>query len=144
MKQPLYLALATLLQRQRNLANAHLTGNPNALAIKDHVEDELTRLCKEHLPSGSGFDNGTRLATDNCTVAGRPYPGRLWFLTSFHHMDEHGGYDGWTDHTVWVSPVFGGFDLSVSGRDRNQIKDFIGETFHQILSMEVEYQEMPA
>lgn len=148
MKQPLYLAIATLLQRQRYLADSFLHSQQESsrnhyLAMKVHVEDVLTAFLKEHLPSGSGFDAGTQLDSDSCEVKNREFPGRLWFETSYHHMDEHGGYDGWTEHNVVVVPVFGGFDIKVSGINKNGIKDDIAEVFHNVLSTEVEYAPVP-
>lgn len=150
MKQPLYLALATLLQRQRNLARQLDMLHPSAeisfqhfLEMKNHVEDVLLDLCKKHLPSGSGFDAGTQLDQDACEIAYREFPGRLWFEASFHHMDEYGGYDGWTEHNVVVVPVFGGFDIKVSGINKNGIKEYIAEVFHNALMTDVEYEPIP-
>ena len=149
MKQPLYLALATLLQRQRNLARKLETLHPSDetsfqhfLMMKDHVEDVLLDLCKEHLPSGSGFNAGTTLAGGECEVEGRPFPGRLLFETSFHHMDD-GFYSGWTEHRISVVPAFGGFELKVSGKNRDGIKEYIEEVFHNVLMTDVEYEPTP-
>jgi hypothetical protein len=90
-------------------------------------------LVSDFMPSGSGFDNGTRLDMKRST------PSRLVFLTSFHHMNEHGCYDGWTTHTVIVTPAFiGRFDIKVNGINRNEIKDYIGETFYGALSTVIE------
>lgn len=89
--------------------------------------DRLDKLM-DTAPSGSGFDSGTTLADD-------PLPNRLIFETAFHHIADAGYYDGWTEHRVTVSPAFiGGFDVHVSGRDRNGIKDYIAETFQLWLS----------
>jgi hypothetical protein len=86
----------------------------------------------ETAPSGSGFDNGTQIDRDRSDV--------LIFSTSFHHMDEAGGYDGWTEHTVRVKPSLAwGFDLTVSGRDRNGIKDYIADVFSPWLNEMVDY-----
>lgn len=92
--------------------------------------ETLARIIHDRMPSGSGFDCGTELREEECREGER-----LVFSTEFHHMDEHGGYDGWTQHKVTVRPslVFG-LDIRVSGRDRNDIKDYIAETFHAVLS----------
>lgn len=74
-------------------------------------------------PSGSGWDCGTRL-----DAASTPY--KLIFFGSWHHMDESGMYDGWTEHKIIVRPAFIGVDLTVTGRNRNGIKDYIGELFY--------------
>lgn len=95
--------------------------------------DAADALVKDHLPRGSGFDNGTTL--DNV----RSRADRLVFNTSFHHMDENGYYDSWTDHSVIVTPSFlGGFDLRVTGRDRDDIKEYIAQCFHDALWTMVE------
>jgi hypothetical protein len=89
-------------------------------------------LTREFMPSGSGFDIGTSLYLDESTGE------KLVFAVSFHHMDSCGSYDGWTDHKVTVRPsLIHGFTVSVSGRDRNQIKDLIAESFHIALSSEL-------
>lgn len=90
--------------------------------------DRIKTLCDAVLPHGSGFDNGSEIDLD------RSKPERLVFTTAFHHMDPNGHYDGWTDHTVIVTPslVFG-FELRVTGRNRDEIKDHIHECFHYAL-----------
>jgi len=83
------------------------------------------------LPSGSGFDAGTSFDVDaNVALGGK----RLRFDVSFHHMNEDGFYDGWTDHTVTVYPEFDGVRVVVGGRDRNDIKGYIGEVFHEAMT----------
>lgn len=47
-------------------------------------------------------------------------------------MNECGYYDGWTAHTITVTPSFSGFNLLISGRDRNDIKAYIRDTFGQM------------
>src|SRR5882672_3309038 len=63
-------------------------GTGNAFAGKH--SDMLCELVIEHMPSGSGFDAGTILDLEKSTGE------KLVFITSFHHMNEHGSYDGWT------------------------------------------------
>jgi hypothetical protein len=48
-------------------------------------------------------------------------------------MNGDGYYDGWTDHTVIVTPTFSGIDITVTGRDKNDIKNYIGEVFYDCL-----------
>jgi hypothetical protein len=95
----------------------------------------LADLCREHMPSGSGVGlraGGTEFDFDASK------PDRLVFNTGFHHMDESGGYDGWTEHQVIVTPslVFG-FELRITGRDRNDIKDYLAELYQSALSAEI-------
>ncbi len=90
--------------------------------------DMIETLCRDYLPSGSGFDNGTELDADRSTS------GRLVFNVGFHHMDSNGFYDGWTHHSVIVTPsLVSGYDLRVTGRNKRDIKDYIAETFHAAL-----------
>ena len=93
--------------------------------------DHISELVREHMPSGSGFDCGTQMDTE------RSHAEKLVFATSFHHMDSDGYYDGWTEHTIVVTPSFSGFNLRISGRDRNGIKDLIHEAFSQALKTEL-------
>ena len=80
-------------------------------------------LIMEGTPSGSGIDNGTSIDMERST------PNNIVFNTSFHHMVE-GYYDGWTEHKVTVRPSFvHDIDVHVSGRNRNDIKEYLAETF---------------
>lgn len=94
--------------------------------------DNLETIVRDFLPSGSGWDNGTTLDRERST------PEKLVFVGAFHHMDEHGSYDGWTDHTVTVRPslVFGP-TVTVSGRNRNGIKDYLAEMFQYAVTREI-------
>lgn len=96
----------------------------------EDTHETALHLFRERLPSGSGLDLGPRLDLERST------PERLVFShCAFHHLDEHGGYDGWTEHEVVVTPSLQfGFHLRVTGRDRDGIKEYIGTLFHEILS----------
>ena len=92
--------------------------------------ESLARIIQDCMPSGGGFDCGAKLDEADCRGGER-----LVFTTSFHHMDAHGGYDGWTSHKVTVRPsLVYALDIRVSGRDRNGIKEYIAEMFHAALS----------
>ena len=80
------------------------------------------------LPSGSGFDNDTQFIEDESGET------RLVFSTAFHHMNDGGYYAGWSEHKIVVVPTFEGFDIRVTGRDKNGIKEYIAETINDILS----------
>lgn len=120
-----YQALAQALDaRQR----CEKTGNDG---WRDEWHDRIEWLMREHMPSGSGVDCGTRFDWDAST------PNRLVLSFSFHHMNAAGYYDGWTEHKAVISPDFvHGFDLRVTGRNRNAIKDCLGELYHSALSAE--------
>jgi hypothetical protein len=59
--------------------------------------ETLARIIQDHMPSGSGFDCGTILHESECRDGEM-----LVFSTEYHHMDAHGGYDGWTRYKVTV------------------------------------------
>lgn len=90
----------------------------------EHIEREL-------LPHGAGIDSGTKVDLDASTQD------KLVLRTSFHHMNEHGSCDGWTEHVIRVTPTFGGVDVKVSGSNRNQIKDYLGDVFLEAMIREV-------
>lgn len=75
------------------------------------------------LPHGSGIDGTNRIEEDRCRS------NKLVISIEFHHMDENGYYDGWTEHNVIITPTFSGIDVQITGRDRNQIKDYLGDVF---------------
>jgi hypothetical protein len=110
--------------------NCLISGNAD---WKDAHEYEVERLVNEHLPSGGGFDAGTKLDW------GRSTSEKLVFTTAFHHMNAHGFYDGWTDHVIVVKPsLVHGFVVDVKGRNRNDIKDFAIDCFNHALSIELD------
>jgi len=101
-------------------------------------EKRALDLVHEHFPHGSGFDSGTTLDLDVSTEE------KIVFSTSFHHMNQHGSYDGWTEHTVTVRPSLAfGFRLTISGPNRNEIKDVIGEAFDFALRLDVDDGRVP-
>ena len=104
--------------------------NCGFLKLQARHEERVAQLERECLPSGGGFDAGTAFDADVSTA------GRLVFDTSFHHMNEHGSYVGWSEHRVLVTPTFEGIEVKVTGRDRNGIKEYIADVFHEALSAE--------
>ncbi len=101
---------------------------------QDRHESKIFQVVRDHMPSGSGFDSGPTL--DDAST-----PQRLVFNTSFHHMDEWGGYAGWTEHQVIITPcLWSGFNIRVTGRDRNDIKEYIAEAFQTALDADIDQQ----
>lgn len=122
-----YLA-SRVLARSNCIAQNAQHPNPHALDWTRRHKEEAETVARDYLPSGSGFDNGTRIDWEKSNAD------RLVLLTSFHHMNESGFYDGWTDHAVTVRASLSlGLLISVSGRDRNGIKDLIADTFAHAL-----------
>ena len=98
--------------------------------------DRWTKTIEEEtaeLPSGSGIDSAPKFDFDAST------PEKLVFNFGYHHMNDGGYYDGWTDHSLIVTPSLQfGFHLRITGKDRKQIKDYLYEIFQYALSEEVE------
>lgn len=127
MIRPLYQELASLVQARLNCLEK---GNHE---WEHNHTNTINRLVKKYLPSGSGFDNGTTIDLD---ASNR---NKLVFNTAFHHMNGGGYYDGWSYHTVTVTPDLSlGFNVKVGGRDRNDIKDYIAGDFDTLLREEID------
>ncbi len=118
----LYQKIALALESWNNCLK---TGN---IEWESRWAERLEKMSKQ-LPSGSGLDLGPRLDLDRST------PNRLVIShCDYHHMNDHGMYVRWTEHQVIVTPSLAhGFELRVTGRDRNQIKDYIHEVFDNTL-----------
>lgn len=129
--RPVYRVLAELIG-----ARANCLESGNTEWFHRHG-DRIEHIMKEHAPSGSGVDSGTQIDDDSTPV-------KLIFKTAFHHMHESGMYDGWTHHDVIVTPDFSGFNLRITGRDRNGIKDYLSSLFHDFLNQRFDYSEFEA
>lgn len=91
--------------------------------------DEIERSL---LPSGSGIDAGTSIDIDSCSED------RLVLNFEFHHMNDTGYYVGWTRHRLIVKPsLLHGFTIKITGRDKNGIKEYLADTYHEALNQEV-------
>ena len=98
-------------------------------------QERLDQL-QDRLPSGSGFDCGTR-------IVGKVEQAVI-LQTDYHHMDEHGCYSHWTRHDITVFPTFDdcGFDFKVECNnapddwDIDSFDDYLCDTLHAALSAE--------
>jgi hypothetical protein len=126
----LYRKLAqTLDARTRCFA----TGNDE---WSDKHTETIRDLVDKFMPSGSGWDSGTQFDWKQST------PEKLVFFGSFHHMNDAGYYDGWTEHTITVRPSLQfEITLSISGRNRNDIKEHLHEQFESALTQDVDWDE---
>ncbi len=133
MKSPIFRRIASALSAHQSCAKkCEDTDDSHWEEMADSHKDRLEALVSEHMPSGSGFDAGTSLDFDAST------PDKLIFDTSFHHMKE-GMYVKWTEHTVTVLPsLLHGFTVKVSGRNYDDIKEYIADTFHGHLATMIE------
>jgi hypothetical protein len=133
---PLYAAIASL------LATIDRCRSNNNIEWRDRHQDTLDAMLKRHLPSGSGIDAGSHLLIEECKS------NKLVFSADFHHMTEHGFYDGWSYHQVIVTPSLEfGAVIKITGRDRNNIKEYLAEVFGHTMFLQVnpyDFQEQVA
>lgn len=124
---PLYRAIASALQARRNCIDS------KNVEWEEKHEARALDLTKRHMPSGAGIDSGTSLDLDASSAQ------KLVFHASYHHMNEDGAYDGWTDHTIRVYPsLTSGIRTTISGPNRNQVKDYLCECYDNALRSEVD------
>jgi hypothetical protein len=125
---PIYKLIANAVVARRNCA---ASGNLKFLARWDA---QLDRIEEQHLPSGSGIDGGTKIDREDSNE------NKILLRTSFHHMNEHGGYNGWTNHLIVIeASLLSEFHVKrVSGRNRNDIKDYLAEVFDAALREEAD------
>ena len=101
----------------------------------DRVCWRLDRLI-DMLPHGAGINSTSEIIdynmdkNGNCTMVS--------FRSDYHHMNADGYYDGWTQHTVKVYPDWAGVRLNITGRNRNDIKDYLHETWDYALSQDID------
>lgn len=92
-------------------------------------EDKLNEIFN-NLPSGSGIDSGIKFDWN------KSKPEKLIFTFGYHHLNEGGFYDGWTDHTLVITPSFNsGYDIRITGKDRNMVKDYLYDLFNSIFTI---------
>lgn len=121
--RPLYRELACLVQ-----ARINCIASGNTKWENNHTE-RIDRLVKEYMPSGSGIDSGTAIDLDVSTQD------KLVFHFAYHHMDDVGYYDDWTQHRCVASPSLAfGLSLEITGKNRNQIKEYLHEVYQTALT----------
>ena len=113
--------IARLAQTIDALKRCERSGNSDGVKLHKltirHIEDNF-------LPSGSGIDVGTKVDVEKSAAE------RVVLDTAYHHMNDGGCYDGWTEHTITITPSLAhGFNIRISGRDRNDIKDYLHDVF---------------
>lgn len=125
--------IATLIEARENcirrMRSAPVGTNDHALAAqwKENHEHALHKL-EQRLPSGAGIDAGTTINLDRSTRE------KTVLQTSYHHMNDSGMYDGWTEHAVTVSAsLVHRLNIRIGGPNRNQIKDYLHDVFTECL-----------
>jgi hypothetical protein len=117
-----YARLAQLLQARQNCIKS---GNSE---WQEKHEERIMSIFKNTFPHGSGIDSSYLIDFE------RSNGEKIVFSFSFHHMNDVGYYDGWTTHTVTVTPSLSfGFNLKISGRNKNDIKEYLYDQMHGAL-----------
>lgn len=125
----------TLVKQISQTIEARLNCLERNISYYANHEDTLNQL-NDLLPSGSGIDNGTKLDLDDSK------PDRLVFTFGYHHMNDGGMYDGWTDHTLIVTPSLAhGFNMRITGRDRNCTKEYLYDVYGEALREVIDYDK---
>lgn len=130
--KPIYKILANFVSSYKHWIVKH----PD---VADVFEDAIEKLVRAEFPSGSGFDSGTTLDLEKSSAT------KLVFLTAYHHMNDGGYYDGWSENikVVITASLRYAFDMRVTGirrKDRWHLQDYIVETFNYVLEKEIEYE----
>ena len=150
-QQHLFEVFSNAIQARQNCAEKMDGLNPNAVTADvpmsenqwhqtkewfDTWTERAKQLCKDFMPHGSGIDNGVQIDLDHS------HADKLVFHTAYHHMNDAGYYDGWTEHTVTVTPSLSNrYNIRIGGRNRNDIKDYLHEEFDYSLCKMIEWSE---
>lgn len=131
MKTKLYQLIASEITRL-HYCEAAQTNQPHHADNAANARERL-QIMQDELPSGSGIDGGTEIDLDESTDK------KIVLTQSFHHMNDGGMYDGWTDHKMILTPAFDGYDLEITGRDRNGIKEYFSDIYRHALNGEYQW-----
>jgi len=103
----------------------------NSPIWKQSAQERLKHL-EDCLPSGSGIDCGTKIDIEASTQ------NKIVLFVEYHHMNDGGFYDGWTAHTITITPTFHSYEMKISGRNRNNIKDYLSDVYTCALSQAID------
>lgn len=85
------------------------------------------------LPHGSGIDTGCNIDLQASSE------NRIVIHFGFHHMNDAGYYDGWTQHKLIITPSLSNeFDLRITGKNRNGIKEYLYDVFNFALTVQID------
>ena len=132
MTQALYIRIASAVQARLNCAEHPDTHSFWFGRWSERLEGYET----EQLPSGSGIDCGTKINLDESTGE------RLVMTLSYHHMNESGMYDGWSEIQIVVAPsLIHDISLDITAIDAAQpeedmelLFDYLGDLYQSALT----------
>jgi hypothetical protein len=93
---------------------------------------DTLRELENSLPHGAGIDNGVKIDRENSSQD------KIVLTFSYHHMNDGGYYVGWSDYKIAIRPTFAGFDMKITGKNVNDIKDYLYDVFDVALREELE------
>lgn len=131
----LYEAFYTAFQARENCANKSRSESANEWVSRwdDRIE-ELNAL----LPSGSGFDSGSRFLIDDSHAK------KLTFESSYHHMNNEGFYTHWIEFQVVITPEFRTFKLKIVNKSLRRMdredREYFEEVFAESLMQDFQRQ----
>ena len=82
--------------------------------------EAIIKQFDDMLPIGSGICNTKVISVTDKKIV---------ISFSYHHMNDNGYYEGYTDHECRITAKFDGFNIYISGRNKNDIKDYLHELF---------------
>lgn len=105
----------------------------------DNAELHVRFYASEFLPHGSGIDNGCVVDIKKSSLS------KIILSVDWHHMDEHGYYDGWSTYTVTIAATFGDMHhIKVTGGRKDEtVKNCIVQALDMAFANDVT-EEMPA
>ena len=125
---PLYVVLAREIDRRWRIAADDGWHSPEMV---DEIRNDLDSMVQNYLPHGSGIDNGVTIDHEQSRK------NKIVLNLGFHHMDDY-GYSGWTEHTAVIQPCLSfGYSLKITGRNRNEIKQYLQDVLSDDLDQEM-------
>jgi len=122
-----YQKIAMKLQAIANCTKTH-----NTEWYNQH-KAELISIIERSMPSGSGIDCGT------CLDLEKSNHDRITLTCAYHHLTEHGLYNGWTEHVIIIRPSLAhGIAIVVRGEDKNGVHDYLAELYYDHLTADME------
>lgn len=97
-----------------------------ALVNAKNNEIQVKKIADSYLPHGSGLDG--QIIVESITDK------KIVIFCEFHHMNENGFYTKWTDHTVVVTPSFDDIGIRITGKNLNDIKEYLWQVFYDALT----------
>jgi len=102
-------------------------------------EDRINEIIANYLPQGSGIDSGNTINME------KSHSNKIVIESGYHCMDEYGGYDGWIDFSIIITPdLVTGFGAKITGRfsDRHNkyspVREYLYDIYISALNDDIE------